>query len=44
MKDEIIKRTYQIYKSRGADNGKDIDDWLQAEKEVFPVHRASFRL
>ena len=31
---EIATRAYQIYQSRGAEDGADVDDWLQAEREL----------
>ena len=31
----IAIRAYEIFQSRGAVDGADIDDWLQAEKEVL---------
>jgi hypothetical protein len=32
--EEIGLRAYQIYVERGGD-GHDVDDWLQAERELF---------
>ena len=32
--DAIARRAYDIYLSRGAANGHDIDDWLEAEREL----------
>ena len=31
----IAVRAYEIFQSRGAVHGADIDDWLRAEKEVL---------
>lgn len=31
---EIRARAYEIYQRRGGDHGRDVDDWLQAEKEL----------
>jgi hypothetical protein len=31
---EIAMRAYQIYQSRGGEDGADLDDWLQAEREL----------
>ena len=31
---EIAKRAYQIYLARGGSHGCDLDDWLQAEREL----------
>lgn len=33
-KDRVAERAYEIYKTRGGKPGKDLDDWLQAEKEL----------
>ena len=31
---EIAEAAYQRYLSRGADHGRDFDDWLEAEREL----------
>jgi hypothetical protein len=33
-KDKIAEKAYEIFKSRGGTPGRDLDDWLQAEKEL----------
>lgn len=33
-KDRIAQRAYEIFKSRGGKPGRDLDDWLQAEREL----------
>jgi hypothetical protein len=30
---EIAERAYEIYLERGSQNGRDVEDWLAAEKE-----------
>jgi len=30
----IKQRAYEIYLARGTGHGRDLDDWLQAEKDV----------
>ena len=30
----IARRAYEIYQARGGDHGADIEDWLQAEREI----------
>jgi hypothetical protein len=30
----IARRAYEIYRGRGSDDGHDLDDWLQAEREI----------
>lgn len=37
--DAITRRAFEIFDNRGRTFGRDLDDWLQAESEVFhPVH------
>jgi len=33
-KEDISLRAYELYEQRGSNPGMDIDDWLQAEKEL----------
>ena len=33
-KEEIAHRAYELYVQRGAEPGKDLDDWTRAEKEL----------
>lgn len=33
-RDEIARRAYEVYERRGAEPGHDVDDWLQAEREL----------
>lgn len=33
-REEIAARAYARYRSRGGENGHDLDDWLEAEREV----------
>jgi hypothetical protein len=33
--DEIAARAHEIYLSRGAQAGHELDDWLQAEREIM---------
>ena len=36
--DDIARRAYDIYLARGATPGHDLDDWIQAERELcFPA-------
>ncbi|MCG3148258.1 MAG: hypothetical protein PCFJNLEI_01701 [Verrucomicrobiae bacterium] len=35
-KGEIAKRAHEIYLARGGTHGCDLDDWLQAERELAP--------
>lgn len=31
---EVAKRAYEIYESRGAEHGRDFEDWLEAERAL----------
>lgn len=35
-RDDIEVRAYQIYVSRNREPGHEVDDWLQAERELLP--------
>lgn len=37
---EILQRAYEIHIWRGSEHGQDVDDWLQAERELTEMHRA----
>jgi len=32
--EEIARRAHELYVQRGGDNGKDVEDWVRAEKEL----------
>jgi hypothetical protein len=32
--DKIARRAYEIYERRGRQDGRDFDDWLEAEQEL----------
>ena len=32
--DEVARRAYEIYVGRGGANGCDVDDWLEAERQL----------
>jgi Protein of unknown function (DUF2934) len=36
--DEIELRAYQLYVERGGGDGNDVEDWLQAERELVAKH------
>jgi hypothetical protein len=38
--EEIQKRAYEIHLERGGEHGQDMDDWLQAERDL-KVKRAA---
>jgi hypothetical protein len=33
--EEIRQRAYELYEARGCEEGKALDDWLQAEAELL---------
>jgi len=33
---DIAARAYEIYESKGRADGADLDDWLQAERDLQP--------
>jgi Protein of unknown function (DUF2934) len=33
----IARRAYDLFLARGGKNGRDLDDWLQAERELTAV-------
>lgn len=35
IENEIARHAYDLYLSRGCQHGHDIDDWLQAERELI---------
>jgi len=32
--EEIARRAYDLYLQRGGEHGKDVEDWVRAEKEL----------
>ncbi|MEW6213538.1 MAG: DUF2934 domain-containing protein [Acidobacteriota bacterium] len=35
IRDLVSIRAYELFTGRGGEHGRDIDDWLRAEQEVF---------
>jgi hypothetical protein len=35
-RDAVARRAYEIYQSRGGQHGADVDDWLEAERQLRP--------
>jgi hypothetical protein len=33
-REEIARRAYEIYLTRGGEPGRELDDWLQAERDL----------
>ena len=38
--DDVASRAYDIYVERGWEDGHDVDDWLQAERELLVTFAA----
>ncbi len=34
LEEEIRLRAYELYEARAQGDGRDVDDWLQAEEEI----------
>jgi Protein of unknown function (DUF2934) len=34
LEDRIRERAYELYESRGREDGHDLEDWLHAEEEI----------
>jgi hypothetical protein len=34
---DIARRAYQLFEQRGGESGHDLDDWLQAERELMDI-------
>jgi hypothetical protein len=39
---EIARRAYDIFLARGCEHGRDLEDWLQAERELNAPERSVF--
>ena len=37
--DAIARRAFEFYEARGGAHGHDVDDWLQAERELVGIGR-----
>lgn len=35
-REEVAQRAYDLYRARGGEDGHDMDDWLEAERELQP--------
>jgi hypothetical protein len=35
IRDRVSSRAYELYERRGADHGRDLEDWVVAENEVL---------
>jgi Protein of unknown function (DUF2934) len=43
LESEIRARAYEIYAQRGYTNGREAEDWLEAEREVKARHANNIR-
>ncbi|MGB8888655.1 MAG: DUF2934 domain-containing protein [Candidatus Korobacteraceae bacterium] len=42
LREELIRvGAYHLYEKRGCEHGHDVDDWLQAEAEIFGENPAA---
>lgn len=39
LQDMIAKKAYELYEMRGGEHGKEMDDWLEAERIVIGKKR-----
>jgi hypothetical protein len=37
---DVARRAYDLYLARGREDGHDVDDWLQAERELRDAARS----
>jgi outer membrane protein TolC len=35
LKEDIRRRAYELYESRGREGGHELDDWVRAEQDVL---------
>jgi hypothetical protein len=38
--EEVAIRAHEIFMNRGGEHGRDLDDWMQARKELSPERRS----
>jgi outer membrane protein TolC len=41
--EDIERRAYALYEARGREDGRALDDWLQAERELLDAHKNVLR-
>jgi hypothetical protein len=39
LTEAIARRAYELFLERGGEDGHDVDDWLQAERELLEAAR-----
>jgi len=42
LEERIRQRAYELYVARGCASGSEMDDWLQAEEEIFQAQAQQF--
>jgi hypothetical protein len=40
--EEVQRRAYDLFERRGSEPGHDVDDWLQAEREIMGSSEGGF--
>ena len=43
LTEAIARRAYELFLERGSEHGHDVDDWLQAERELVEAARTRSR-
>jgi hypothetical protein len=38
-RNQVAKRAFALFLARGASHGRDLEDWLQAERDLAAEHR-----
>jgi hypothetical protein len=38
--EEVAIRAHEIFMNRGGEHGRDLDDWMQAKRELSPEQRS----
>ena len=41
--EDVERRAYELFDQRGREQGRDWDDWLQAERELLAAERETLR-
>jgi hypothetical protein len=44
LEDQIARRAYELWQSRGHENGSDLADWFRAEREINEWHRKRLQM
>jgi len=41
--EQIRERAYELYCQRGAQHGNDVEDWVEAERQLYTEATASYK-